>query len=119
MARFRDGLWRALANWKAALQMDSEKVMNRIRPAFSWHLVCTFLLLAATLTASKLTSHRKAESLVEPLESIDQHIAGFVGTDNPPIAERTLEQLRSDSYLTRTYRKTGTQADLLIVYYAQ
>jgi len=93
--------------------------MNRIRPAFSRHLVCTFLLLAATLTASKLTSHRKADSLIEPLESIDQHIAGFVGTDNPPIAERTLEQLRSDSYLTRTYRKTGTHADLLIVYYAQ
>jgi EpsI family protein len=92
---------------------------HRFRSMFSWPLVGTFVLLAATLGASKLTAHRKSEILVKPLDTIDRHIAGFTGTDNPPLTDHVLSRLLSDSYLTRTYHKPGIQADLFIAFYAQ
>jgi len=94
--------------------------MNRhFRSVIPWHLIGTLLLLTATLAASKLTSNRKAESLVQPLDNIARQIAGFTGTDNPDLNSHVLGQLKPSSYLSRTYRKPGLQADLFIAYYAQ
>lgn len=86
---------------------------------FSWHFVGTFALLAATLAASKLSSHRKSDLLAYPLDTISRQIAGFVGTDNPPLDDHTLHALAPTSYLGRTYQNSGLAADLFIAFYAQ
>ena len=91
----------------------------RFRSRIPWHVIGTLLLLTATLAASKLTSNRKAESLAQPLDNISRQIAGFTGTDKPEIDAHVLGQLKPTSYLSRTYRKPGLQADLFVAYYAQ
>ena len=92
---------------------------DRLRSVFSWHFVGTFLLLTATLAAARLTSHRKSALLVTPLDSIDRSISGLTGTDNPAPSDRVLAQLKPTSYLSRTYRKPGVEADLFIAFYTQ
>ena len=92
---------------------------NHLRPIFSWHVVGTFLLLSSTLAASKLASHRKSELLVKPLDTVDRRIAGLIGTDAPSLSDRVLARLLPTSYLSRTYRKPGIEADLFIAFYAQ
>jgi EpsI family protein len=93
--------------------------MNGMRSVFSPNLIGTFLLLAATLTVSQLAATRKSALLAKPLESIDLRIAGFNGTNNPPLDEHTLHALQPTSYLVRNYRKPGQQAELFIAFYAQ
>jgi EpsI family protein len=85
----------------------------------SWQLTGAVLLLATTLTASKLTAHRKSEPLARPLDTISSSIDGFIGTDTPDLGPGTLSALRCDAYLSRRYRKASLQADLFIAYYAQ
>jgi EpsI family protein len=92
---------------------------NSSRYIFSWHLVGTLLLLTATVAAARLTSHRKSALLARPLDSIDRSISGLTGTDNPPPSDHVLEKLLLTSYLSRTYRKAGIEADLFIAFYAQ
>jgi len=92
---------------------------HRFRSFLSWPLVGTCLLLSATLAGSKLTDSRPAELLVKPLNSIDRNIAGFTGTDNPPMDDLVLAKLLPTSYLERTYRKPGMVVDLFIAFYAQ
>ena len=92
---------------------------RRFRSILSWHLIGVWLLLATTLAASKLVEHRKSELLARPLESIDRHISGFAGTDNPSLSDEVLAKLQPTSYLSRTYSKPGIQADLFIAFYAQ
>jgi EpsI family protein len=96
-----------------------ESVNRRSYSKFPWHFACTFLLLGGTLAASVLTSRRTPQRLLEPLETIDTQIAGFIGTNNPPVQDRVLQQLRSDSLISRTYRRAGAELDLLVVYYAE
>jgi EpsI family protein len=90
----------------------------RFRSPIPWHVIGTLLLLSATLAASMLTANRKAESLVQPLDKIARKIAGFTGVDNPDLSAHVLGELKPTSYLSRTYRKPGLQADLFIAYYA-
>jgi EpsI family protein len=85
----------------------------------SWQLAGTVLLLATTLTASKLVSNRKSDALLQPLDMIDTNIAGFTGRDGGALDKGTLNTLRCDAYLTRQYRKANLNADLFIAYYAQ
>jgi EpsI family protein len=85
----------------------------------SWQLAGTVLLLATTLMASRLTTNRKAEQLSQPLNTIDSNIAGFTGSDGPPLDERVLSRLLCDTYLSRAYRKPNLEADVFIAYYAQ
>jgi len=109
-----------MAGWKAALPIDANASMSHLfRTRLPWHLVGTFLLLTATLAASKLTSNRRSEPLRSPLDSIDRHIAGFTGVDNIALTDGVLAQLKPTEYLSRTYQKGGLQADLFIAYYAQ
>jgi EpsI family protein len=100
--------------------MDSQKHMkSRFRSRFPWHVVGTLVLLATTLTASKLTAHRKTDALTQPLDSIGREIWGFIGSENPPLTAPTLHALQCSSYLSRTYVKQSVHADLFIAYYAQ
>lgn len=85
----------------------------------SWHFIAIFILLSATLAASRLSSHRQSHALAYPLETINRRIAGFEGTDNPPLDDRTLEKLSPTRYLGRTYREPALAADLFIAFYAQ
>jgi len=85
----------------------------------SWQLAAVVILLATTLTASKLTANRKSQSLAQPLDSIDRNIAGFYGSDGAALGEGTLSALRCDAYLARLYKKSDLDADLFIAYYAQ
>jgi EpsI family protein len=90
-----------------------------MRSFFTLPLTATFLLLAATLTVSKLTSNRMSELLAQPLDTIDRHILRYTGTDNPPITENVLKELKPSSYLVRTYSKGDLKADLFIAFYTQ
>ncbi len=90
-----------------------------MRSFFSIPLTATLLLLATTLTASKLTSNRHAEPLANPLDTISRHLAGFTGSDNPPLTESVLKALAPTSYLTRAYNNGHISADLFIAFYAQ
>jgi EpsI family protein len=82
------------------------------------HLTGTFLLLAATLAASKIAAHRKSEPLVQPLDSISWNISRFVGREKP-YDDDVVNDLRTTSYLSRTYQKPGIHADLFIGFYDQ
>ena len=90
-----------------------------MRSFFSVPMTATFLLLAATLTASKLASNRVPAALALPLDTIGRQILGYTGTDNPPITDNVLRELKPTSYLVRTYTKGALQADLFIAFYAQ
>jgi EpsI family protein len=98
--------------------MDSVKRMRAVSRTLPLHLTGTFLVLAATLVASKLTGHRKSEPLVQPLDSISWNISRFVGREKP-YDDDIVNDLRTTSYLSRTYQKPGIQADLFIGFYDQ
>jgi len=104
---------------EAHLPVDRHKRGTFLVRTLSPHFAGTFLLLAATITISQLAAHRRSDPLAKPLSTIDRQIAGFNGTDNPPLDEHTLNALRPSSYLTRTYDKSGLQADLFIAFYAE
>jgi EpsI family protein len=90
-----------------------------MKSPFPWPVVGTLVLLATTLAASKLTAHRRSDALAQPLDHISHEIEGFIGTENPPLSEGVLAQLKCSSYLSRTYVKNGLHADLFIAYYAE
>jgi EpsI family protein len=85
----------------------------------TWHAIGIFLMLSATLAASKLTEPRLPQPLEKPLDTIPWNIAGFRGSPNPPLGEDVLGQLMADSYLLRTYRNERMDADLFIAFYAR
>ena len=120
MAGLRLRFWRVMADRAIVIQVDAENRMKTRSPAsFPLPLMGTLLLLATTLAASKLTEHRRTDALVRPLDSIARNIQGFVGSENPPLNDHVLGQLKCSSYLSRNYVKQGAQADLFIAYYAQ
>ncbi|MEO8368205.1 MAG: exosortase C-terminal domain/associated protein EpsI [Candidatus Solibacter sp.] len=82
-------------------------------------LIGTLLLLSLTLAASKVTSDRQPRALRQPLETVETRLGDFVGTDNPPLSDGVLKELKPTSYLERTYRKGDLAADLFIAFYAQ
>ena len=92
--------------------------MNR-PPLLPVHLGATVLMLAATLTATKLTAERHPEPLTRPLDMISRSLTGFTAVDNPPLDQYTLAALRPTSYLVRTYTKGSLGADLFIAFYAE
>jgi EpsI family protein len=90
-----------------------------MRKRFAWHTTAAFLLLSATLVASKVSEPRVPEALARPLDTIPSSIAGFTGTAQPPLSDNVLGKLLADSYLARTYRTDSMQADLFIAFYAR
>jgi EpsI family protein len=85
----------------------------------SWHTSVVFLMLSATLVASKVSEPRVPEFLAQPLDTIPWNIAGFSGTANPPLSDGVLGRLLADSYLVRTYRKGEMPIDVFIGFYAR
>jgi EpsI family protein len=83
------------------------------------HLAGTVLLLGATFAASRLMAYRTPGYLAQPLNTIELHLAGLVGKDNPPLSDDVLAQLQPTSYLARTYLKPDVSADLFVAFYAQ
>ena len=80
----------------------------------------TIALLTATLTTSVALDQRTApELLAQPLEMIAPNIAGWVGSNNPPLSDAVLEELVPTSYLSRTYKRDGHAIGLFIAYYAK
>jgi len=77
------------------------------------------LLLGATMTAAHYSDRRRPDALAEPLASIHYSLGGWTGTDDPPLAEETLEVLKPTSYLTRKYARGGVSLGLFISYYDQ
>lgn len=89
------------------------------RRGFSYQFAGTVVLLIATLAASRVTAERPSTALAEPLEGIPFEVAGFSASDNPPIQESVLKELKATSIITRTYRKAGMAADVFVAFYAQ
>jgi len=90
-----------------------------MRSFFSVPITATFLLLAATLMASKLASNRHSELLQNPLDTISRQILGFTGTDSPPLTGSVLKALAPTNYLVRTYNNGNLSTDLFVAFYAQ
>jgi EpsI family protein len=86
---------------------------------FPFHIIGTVALLATTLSVSKLTAHRRSDSLTQPLETISWKIDGSTGTENPPLTPGVLHALQCSRYLSRTYVTPEIHADLFIAYYAE
>jgi EpsI family protein len=89
------------------------------RHRFPFHIAGVFLLLTATLTASRITSYRRSGQLAAPLETIPLQLQGFTGTPGPALQSNVLKELKATHYLTRRYRKGDLGADLFIAFYAQ
>jgi EpsI family protein len=84
-----------------------------------WRFGATALLLGSTLCALRLTSERPPGKLVFPLSSVPVLVDGWLGKDNPPLDQATLDVLLPTSYLERTYSRDGRRLELFISYYAQ
>jgi EpsI family protein len=85
----------------------------------SWRFLAAFIILTATLAASRLAERRHPESLAHPLTTIPDEIVGWRKVGEEPLSERVLGKLTPTSYLSRTYQKGGQQLGLFIAYYAQ
>ena len=77
-------------------------------------------MLASTVLASKLAERGQADSLVQPLESMPHQLGGWSadGADDR-LTDHVLQVLLPTEYLSRSYRKGGSQLGLFIAYYAQ
>ncbi len=85
----------------------------------SLRYVCTLLLLGATLGTYALSQQRSPDSLAQPLDTIDKHIAGWSMAGEEPLTEGVLGRLQLTSYVSRSYQKDGTRLGLFVAYYAQ
>jgi EpsI family protein len=83
----------------------------------SAYLSVTVLLLAATLTASKLSESQKPETLARPLENIAGRLGPWTVSDEPPLQDSVVQVLKPTSYLSRTYRRADRRLALFIAYY--
>ena len=83
------------------------------------HLSLTILLLSATLAASVWSEHRTPAALAGPLDSIGRDIAGWTATRDQQLTEAFVTSLAPTAYLSRDYRKGGSQLGLFVAFYAQ
>ena len=86
---------------------------------FSFGYTVTVLLLSATLAGYALSERRKPDFLIQPLETIDQQIAGWQMTGVEPLTDGVLGRLQLTSYVSRQYDKHGTHLGLFIAFYSQ
>jgi len=86
-----------------------------------WRFLAVALLLAATLTASRLGERRNPESLGQPLEAIPTRLGEWtLALRQPgPLTLETLTVLKPTSYLNRQYHRQGRPLALFVAYYAQ
>jgi len=81
--------------------------------------VVTVLLLGATIGAAAYSERRRPDRLAFPLETIDAHLGGWTGIDDPPLSDEILGTLKPTSYLSRQYNKAGQRLSLFVSYYDQ
>jgi EpsI family protein len=62
---------------------------------------------------------RQPDRLAEPLDTIDNGLAGWKVSENQSLPPSLLDVLQPSSYLSRVYTKSGRQLGLFIAYYAQ
>lgn len=86
---------------------------------FPFHVVGTFLLLCATLVASKITANRKIDTLAQPLDSIPMTLVGLSGVADPPLSKGVLDELKATSYISRNYGNGPLSVNLFIAYYSK
>ena len=79
----------------------------------------TIIMLLTSLGAYGLSLRRYPDSLAAPLDTIQSVIDGWTQTGSEFLAPSVLRRLVPTSYLSRTYRKDGTDLGLFIAYYAQ
>ena len=79
----------------------------------------TTALLASSLGISTLGLRRYPDTLVAPLDSISQNIAGWTLDRVQFIESRTLQTLKPTTYLARSYSKGSDDLNLFVAYYAQ
>ncbi|HET9791118.1 MAG TPA: EpsI family protein [Candidatus Angelobacter sp.] len=75
-------------------------------------------LMCAAWAGAAWVETRPAAGLAKPLDSIDRHIDGWVGMDDPPLTESILASLRPSSYISRTYYKGTKSIGLFVAYYS-
>ena len=85
----------------------------------SWCLAVTLVLLAATLTATKLSDRRKPQPLVRPLEAIPTSLGGWTGTPGPELPGDIQGVLKATSFLSRIYQRGGHTIELFVAFYAE
>jgi EpsI family protein len=76
-------------------------------------------MLAGTLLFAGWSSRRISEPLVYHLDEFPKAIAGWSASQNEALDAGVIKQLAPTEYLSRTYRKGASEADLFIAYYAQ
>jgi len=82
-------------------------------------LTLTLLMLAGTLTATKLAARRNPQPLAQPLSNIPMEIDGWAGASGADLSEEVQGVLKATNILSRVYRRGGTTVDLFIAYYAE
>ena len=93
-------------------------MLNSAR-ASSWCLATTVVLLAATLTATKLSDRRRPQPLARPLETIPTSIDGWTGTPGAELPGDIQGVLKATSYLSRVYQRGGQSVELFVAFYAE
>jgi EpsI family protein len=79
----------------------------------------TVVLLAGTLTVSRLSETHRRDSLDQSLESIPNELSGWTALHSDTLPPGVLEVLKPSTYLSRIYEKRGSQLSLFIAYYAE
>ena len=81
-------------------------------------LLVTSAILAATLSASRWSENRTAETLAMPLGQIPTGLGDWTAYRSEALPERVEQKLAATAYLARGYRRPGRSLDVFIAYYA-
>jgi EpsI family protein len=84
-----------------------------------WCLAFTAIMLAGTLTATKVVGQRKPQPLVHPLTSIPMQIGGWAGAPAEDLSEEVQGVLKATSTLSRVYQRGPSAVQLFIAFYAE
>lgn len=82
-------------------------------------LVATVGMLAATLTATRLSDRRKPQALARPLDLISNSIDGWSGVPGPDLPQDVQGVLKASSFLSRIYKRGGNSIELFVAFYAE
>jgi EpsI family protein len=78
-------------------------------------LVCTLVTGAAAIRAASV---RESVPLRQPLAAMPATIGAWRSAGDVPLDRGTLDVLRADDFVSRTYVRSGAPIDLFVAYYA-
>jgi EpsI family protein len=93
--------------------------MRRAGRFLPWPFAATALLLLGTVLLDQSIARRSPESLAVPLRQIDARILDWTAVQDQTLPAGVLRVLDPTEYLSRSYRKGDTMAEVFIAYYAQ